>query len=266
MIRPILTLSALCLFAALPAQAGLFEITPDMQACTNTADCTVVPDSCTKACATVPVNTASAEKLAAQRLQSCGESVNTLPTCATYPPMEGRCVNNRCTIGFAFDNNSDDMDYQKGKASGKSSRKKSAAASAHADGAYKDGSGFLELPAGYDGPGVDEAKPAAMAAPEPAPSPVEEPSVPEIAEEPAPAVDMAPADDVTAPADPMPVIDPAPKPEASAAPPAEAETAPAQDAASPAQLAPSENFEEVEIEDDEPQMAPEGQPQSLPAP
>ncbi|HRQ60817.1 MAG TPA: hypothetical protein PLO23_04805, partial [Alphaproteobacteria bacterium] len=144
MIRTLLALSALFVFAAPAAHAGLFEITADMQACTTTADCTVVPDSCTKACATVPVNTASADELAARRLQSCGESVNNLPTCATYPPMESRCVNNRCTVAFAFDHTSDDNDYGRKAGSGKSAKKsskKSAAAAPKANGEYKDGSG-----------------------------------------------------------------------------------------------------------------------------
>lgn len=136
----------LALFVFTPVgHATIFEISPDMQACSGNEDCVAVSDSCTKSCETTPVNTASVEKLSTLRDQSCGEQVKDLPKCKMYPPLEPRCVNNRCTVGYAFDHASDSKDYGataggyggSGSATGKKST------------GFTDGPGYLELPAGY---------------------------------------------------------------------------------------------------------------------
>lgn len=207
---PFLTIAALSLIALQPAQASIFQITPDLQACTADAECTAVSDSCTKACATVPVNTGSVEKLEGLRLQTCGDAVKTLPTCATYPPLEPRCVNNRCTVGFAFDNNADDHDYGR-KAGGHSG--KGAAADHYAtpteERAYKDGSGFLELPAGYQA-GATAPKAAPRSIPSEALAPPET-LTQEDTSAPEPAPQMEPAPMAAEPmAEPQPAEAPAP--------------------------------------------------------
>lgn len=153
------------MMVSLSAKASLYDITPDMQTCASDTDCTAIPDSCTKACETLPVNAASAERLKASRVHTCSaEAVEKLPACEIHPPLEPRCVNNRCTVGFAFDNNADDKDY--GRRSGGSPSKK--AASAGPASGYDDGPGVLQLPEGYKPVPAENMAPAA-AAPQAAP-------------------------------------------------------------------------------------------------
>ncbi|MCD8497839.1 MAG: hypothetical protein LRZ85_07025 [Alphaproteobacteria bacterium] len=144
-------IAVMALCTALPlahVNAAVIEITPDMQICSENADCTAISSSCAKACNDTPVNVSSVDKLSGQRLQTCGEAVNSLPACEMHPPLEPRCVNNRCTVGFAFDHTADDKDYGK-KAGGHKSSAAPQTTPAHND-TYNDGPGYLQLPEGYE--------------------------------------------------------------------------------------------------------------------
>jgi hypothetical protein len=140
----------LALFIApLSAGASIYDITPDMQICSENADCTAISDSCTKACETLPVNSSSAERLKSSRVQTCGADVEKLPACEMHPPLEPRCVNNRCTVGFAFDNNADDSDYGRKAGSYSGAKPGGKTASSGVKPGYDDGPRVLQLPEGY---------------------------------------------------------------------------------------------------------------------
>lgn len=94
--------------------ADIFTPTADMQTCTSDADCTTISNSCENSCGTVPVNTEHEAKLVDMRIQACGTAVQNLPKCNMHPPLMPRCVNNRCTAGYAFDHNAGAKDYLNG--------------------------------------------------------------------------------------------------------------------------------------------------------
>lgn len=109
----IITLSAL---PAVPAVASTDIMVPAaMQRCMSNEECTMVSNACASTCATLPVNKGNIAAIDALKSQRCGSV--TPPenqVCNTNPPMESTCINNRCTVGYAFKHHADPQDYKPG--------------------------------------------------------------------------------------------------------------------------------------------------------
>jgi hypothetical protein len=108
----IFTLAAL---PAFPAMSADLMVPAAMQRCTADTDCTMISNSCDNSCADMPVNKANLPAIDNLRTQRCGaptEKAN--EACTTNPPLESSCINNRCTIGYAYKANGDAKDYQSG--------------------------------------------------------------------------------------------------------------------------------------------------------
>ncbi len=99
---------------ALSAQAADLMVAAAMQRCTTNEECQLVTNSCADSCAFVPVNKTSLELLAQQYAQRCGKAMDSNPPCNMTPPIAAACINQRCTIDYAFANNSSAKDYQAG--------------------------------------------------------------------------------------------------------------------------------------------------------
>lgn len=84
------------------------------QQCTTTADCTFVSLTCGNACASVPINTAGKTALEPTLRNQCGGKLpeESETVCHMNPPLQPACVNSRCTVGYAFENNASSGDYQ----------------------------------------------------------------------------------------------------------------------------------------------------------
>lgn len=101
----------------LPAMANV-SVTAAMQKCTSNSECTLVSNNCAKACATVPVNQAYVSTVKSQLTSLCPAPLSALPACTIHPPLQAACINQRCTLGSAYQSNGDARDYQ-GHASAK---------------------------------------------------------------------------------------------------------------------------------------------------
>lgn len=90
----------------------------ERQSCQSDADCTFVSLTCGNPCASVPISMAGKEALEPRIRQECG---GTLPeesniTCTMHPPLQAACVNQRCTVGYAFEKHGGLNDYQTSQA------------------------------------------------------------------------------------------------------------------------------------------------------
>lgn len=98
------------------AQTGHAEpvMSATQQQCSTNADCTLVSLTCGNGCASVPINTASKAALEPDLRQQCGGQLpeESDVICHMNPPLQPACMNNRCTIGYAFENNASSGDYQ----------------------------------------------------------------------------------------------------------------------------------------------------------
>lgn len=86
----------------------------NIQTCSTNEQCTLVSQTCSTSCASLPVNSKFVEAMTEKRTQECGSNVSALPTCVMNPPLHAACINNRCTIDYAFQHNSHDGDYKNG--------------------------------------------------------------------------------------------------------------------------------------------------------
>lgn len=112
-----MTLSLLTLLVAgfaLPANAGELMVAATMQRCTTNEECMLVTNSCKDNCGFVPVNKSNMLVLQNQYQTRCGKPMEANPTCNMNPPISAACVNARCTIGYAYQNNASAGDYQSG--------------------------------------------------------------------------------------------------------------------------------------------------------
>lgn len=106
---------AAVLFIAAPAIARPV-VTAEHQQCASNADCTLISLTCGDACASVPVSLQGKAALDPVLRNQCG---GTLPEetdmiCHMHPPLGAVCINNRCTIDYAFENHGEPADYQHG--------------------------------------------------------------------------------------------------------------------------------------------------------
>ena len=110
----IIALTALPLAPAMAA--GEVTVPATMQACSSNADCTMVSNTCGTNCASLPVNKSSIASFDTLKAQRCGAQANgpENQVCHTNPPMGASCVNNRCTVDYAFKYHSDPQDYKPG--------------------------------------------------------------------------------------------------------------------------------------------------------
>lgn len=99
---------------ALPTAASELMVAGAMQRCTTNEDCTLVTNSCKDNCGFVPVNKTNLQILQNQYQTRCGKPMEANPTCNMNPPISAACVNARCTIGYAYQNNASAGDYQSG--------------------------------------------------------------------------------------------------------------------------------------------------------
>jgi hypothetical protein len=113
MTRFIKILPAVLVFSAGVAYA---ETPPaaQMQRCTSNAECTLVTQSCATNCPTLPINTAFQQSYIERRNELCGNDAEGLLHCNVSPPLQPTCINNRCTVGYAFQNTSDEKDLING--------------------------------------------------------------------------------------------------------------------------------------------------------
>lgn len=111
------TLSLMTLLVAgfaFPAAASELMVAASMQRCTTNEDCMLVTNSCKDNCGFVPVNKSNMQVLQNQYQARCGKPMEANPTCTMNPPISAACVNARCTIGYAYQNNASAGDYQSG--------------------------------------------------------------------------------------------------------------------------------------------------------
>lgn len=104
---------------ALPAAALAstdISVPASMQICQSNADCTMVSNTCGDNCADLPVNKGSLAAIDTLKSQRCGGSASgpENQVCHTNPPMSSTCINNRCTVGYAFQHHADPQDYKSG--------------------------------------------------------------------------------------------------------------------------------------------------------
>jgi hypothetical protein len=115
MLKLIKILPAIYVFGVLiPAHAELRAGNPDMQHCTSNAECTLVSQYCNTSCTTLPLNMSYAQAYTEQRNARCGNQIEQLLNCNVKPALQPACINNRCTVGYAFQNNSDERDLING--------------------------------------------------------------------------------------------------------------------------------------------------------
>lgn len=107
-------LALLCAGSSLPALASELMVAAAMQRCTTNEECTLVTNSCQDNCGFVPVNRANMTQLQAQYQSRCGKPMEANPVCNMNPPISAACINARCTIDYAYQNNADAKDYQSG--------------------------------------------------------------------------------------------------------------------------------------------------------
>ena len=84
---------------------------PEMQQCTTDADCVLVDARCGVACSFLPVNKQSQEQFETRKTQMCGEQKDAMTQCRTVPPLNATCINQRCTIAVAYQENAEPADY-----------------------------------------------------------------------------------------------------------------------------------------------------------
>jgi hypothetical protein len=102
----------ICLMAAPVAAAPV--VGAEHQRCESNADCTLTSLTCGNTCASVPVSLSGKAALVSNLRNECG---GTLPEesstiCHMHPPLAAACINNRCTISYAFENHGEPADYQ----------------------------------------------------------------------------------------------------------------------------------------------------------
>lgn len=110
-----LLLTSLAIIAACPAFAADLMVPAAMQRCTSDAECTMVSNSCNNVCADLPVNSANLSTIETLRAQRCtNPATEATQECTTHPPLEAACINNRCTISYAYQTHGDAQDYKPG--------------------------------------------------------------------------------------------------------------------------------------------------------
>jgi hypothetical protein len=87
---------------------------PSSQICSSDAQCILVSTSCDKSCGSVPMNKAFEDTYMQGLIKRCGADVRSLPKCNMNPPLEAKCINQRCTLSYPHLNTSDDGDYRNG--------------------------------------------------------------------------------------------------------------------------------------------------------
>lgn len=103
------------LFFASPALAQPV-VTADHQQCATNMDCTLISLTCGETCASVPVSLQGKADLEPMIRNHCGGALpeESDAICHMNPPMGAACINNRCTIDYAFENHGEPADYQNG--------------------------------------------------------------------------------------------------------------------------------------------------------
>lgn len=96
------------------AYAEDVRVAAAMQRCTTNEECTLVTNSCQDNCGFVPIHKENLGALQSQYQARCGKPMEANPTCNLNPPIAAACVNARCTIDYAYANNSSPADYQSG--------------------------------------------------------------------------------------------------------------------------------------------------------
>lgn len=99
---------------ALPALAADLMVASTMQRCNGADDCQLVTNSCADNCGFVPVNKANMGVLEQLYQTRCGKPMEANPSCNMNPPISAACINNRCTIDYAYAHNAGPQDYQSG--------------------------------------------------------------------------------------------------------------------------------------------------------
>lgn len=88
------------------------------QSCQSDADCTFVSMTCGNPCASIPINESAKAALQPILRAQCGgtapEEVDI--TCHMHPPLQPACINQRCTVGYAFEKHGGMADYQTSQA------------------------------------------------------------------------------------------------------------------------------------------------------
>lgn len=110
---PILTL-LIAVISAAPAMAADVMLATTMQPCNTAQECKLVTNSCSESCGTVPVNLLNLPAAESAYQARCGKSMAENIPCTMNPPMAAACINNRCTIDYAYANNADKNDYKPG--------------------------------------------------------------------------------------------------------------------------------------------------------
>lgn len=110
-------LSLLAFTAGLTTTAAHAEdvrVAAAMQRCSTNEECALVTNSCQDNCGFVPIHKENLVALQGQYQARCGKPMEANPTCNINPPIAAACVNARCTIDYAYANNSSAADYQAG--------------------------------------------------------------------------------------------------------------------------------------------------------
>lgn len=84
------------------------------QHCNTNQECTLISLTCGDACASVPVSLQGKADLDPILRNHCSgvlpEEIDMV--CHMHPPLGAACINNRCTIDYAFENHGEPADYQ----------------------------------------------------------------------------------------------------------------------------------------------------------
>lgn len=103
----------LTLVLTLPALADP-ALPADQQTCRRDSDCTLVSLTCGNACASIPISADAKNALAPDLRQKCGGALpeESGAVCKMNPPLKPACINQRCTVGYAFEKHAGLADYQ----------------------------------------------------------------------------------------------------------------------------------------------------------
>lgn len=101
-------------FGPVAAHAKDFAVAGTMQRCNTNEDCALVSNSCSDNCAYVPVSRANIPAVDTLYQNRCGKPMSANPACTMNPPLGAACINNRCTIDYAYANHAGPKDYKPG--------------------------------------------------------------------------------------------------------------------------------------------------------
>lgn len=103
-------IACLYLAGAVPARADVdIRVPQQMQACATNADCRLAQTSCRNPCVVAPANVRAIASLIERYSRMCGDRVDA--ECSYHPPMQAACINNRCTIDYAWQHHGEPADY-----------------------------------------------------------------------------------------------------------------------------------------------------------